>query len=97
MRGPVEGQIKELIMEMTHRQPEKRIKIDAVCLKLEGTYYRSGFYQDRINDRYAFDFLYPAKYQRPCYLQNKLFINIHEFIYFMRFQCEDAPQINTLC
>ena len=37
MRGSVQGQIKELIMKMTDTQPEKRIKIDAVCSKLEGT------------------------------------------------------------
>ena len=43
MRGSVEGQIKELIMEMTYKQPDKRINIDAVYLKLEGYYYRSDF------------------------------------------------------
>ena len=38
MRGSIEGQIKELIMKMTYKQPAKRIKIDAVCLKLEGNH-----------------------------------------------------------
>ena len=50
MRGSVDGQIKELIMEMTQKQPVKRIKIDAACCKLEGNYYRSDFYQDSFYD-----------------------------------------------
>ena len=54
MRGSIEGQIKKLIMDMTYKQPEKRIKIDAVCPKLEGNNYITDCYQDNIYYRYSF-------------------------------------------
>ena len=54
MRGSVEGQIKELIIDMTYKQPVRRIKIDALCSKLEGNYYITDSYQDNIYDRYSF-------------------------------------------